>query len=191
LGLVSDAKGRLDVTSTQTTAGRTGVRPGEQAPELVVDFVGGGSWDLAAQQPQGFTLVVFYRGFHCPVCRAQLSELNRRIDELEQRGLSVIAVSGDTEELASQSKSDWHLDRLAIGYGLPERSMRAWGLFVSAGHDGEPERFNEPGLFLVKPDGSVYYEALSSMPWGRPHLDDVLNGIDYVLRSDYPARGEA
>jgi hypothetical protein len=69
--------------------------------------------------------------------------------------------------------------------------MRAWGLFVSAGRDGEPERFSEPGLFLIKPDGSVYYEALTSMPWGRPHLDDILNGIDYVVRSDYPARGEA
>ncbi len=179
------------MNSTQTTAGRAGVKPGEQAPELVFDLVGGGSWDLAAQQPTSFTLVLFYRGHHCPVCRAQLSELNRRIDELEQRGILVIAVSGDTEELASDSKGDWHLDRLAIGYGLPERAMRAWGLFVSRGHAGEPKLFNEPGLFLIKPDGSVYYEALTSMPWGRPHLDDILNGVDYVLASDYPARGES
>lgn len=167
------------------------VKPSEQAPGLVVDLVGGGSWDLAAQHPEGFTLIVFYRGHHCPVCRAQLSELNRRIDELEQRGLSVIAVSGDTEELAHQSKLEWHLDRLTLGYGLSVETMRAWGLFVSAGHDGEPERFNEPGLFLVKPDGTVYYEALTSMPWGRPRLDDIVNGVDYVLQSDYPARGEA
>jgi peroxiredoxin len=179
------------VTTTQTTAGRTGVKPGQQAPGLVVDLVGGGSWNLAEQQPQAFTLIVFYRGHHCPVCRAQLSELNRRIDELEQRGISVVAVSGDTEELASQSKRDWHLDRLTIGYGLAVPTMRAWGLFVSVGRSGEPEHFNEPGLFLVKPDGSVYYEAVTSMPWGRPHLDDVLSGVDYVLRSDYPARGEA
>ena len=179
------------MNSTQATVDRVGVKPGQQAPELVVDLAGGGSWDLSAQEPQGFTLIVFYRGHHCPVCRAQLSELNRRSEELAQRGLSVIAVSGDSEELASASKRDWNLDRLAIGYGLSKQSMRAWGLFVSAGHEGEPERFNEPGLFLIKPDGSVYYEALSSMPWGRPRLDDILNGVDYVLRSDYPARGEA
>jgi peroxiredoxin len=179
------------VTSTQSTAGRTGVKPRERAPKLVVKLVGGGSWDLAAQRPHGFTLIVFYRGHHCPVCRAQLSEINRRIDELEQHGLSVIAVSGNSEQLAGQSKNEWHLDRLALGYGLSEQTMREWGLFVSAGRDGEPERFNEPGLFLIKPDGSVYYEALTSMPWARPHLDDILNGIDYVLRTDYPARGEA
>ena len=66
------------MTSTQSTAGRTGVKPQERAPKLVVDLVGGGSWDLAAQQPEEFTLIVFYRGHHCPVCRAQLSEINRR-----------------------------------------------------------------------------------------------------------------
>jgi peroxiredoxin len=179
------------VNSSQTTTDRAGVKPGQQAPELVVELVGGGNWDLAAQKPAGFTLIVFYRGHHCPVCRAQLTELNRRSEELEQRGIDVIAVSGDTEALASESKEDWHLDRLAIGYGLRERSMRAWGLFVSAGRDGEPQHFNEPGLFLIKPDGTVYYEALTSMPWGRPRLDDILNGVDYVMRSDYPARGEA
>ncbi len=53
--------------------------------------------------------------------------------------------------------------------------MRAWGLFVSTGiDDGEPPLFNEPGVFLVRPDGTVYYEAILSMPLGRPKLDDLL-----------------
>ena len=179
------------MTSKEITTARGGVKPRERAPELVVDLVGGGSWDLAAQQPEAFTLIVFYRGNHCPVCRAQLSELNRRIDELEQRGITLIAISGDTKELADQTRLDWHLDQLPLGYGLAEPTMRSWGLFVSAGRGEEPERFNEPGLFLVKPDGTIYYEALNSSPWGRPHLDDILNAVDYVRRSDYPARGEA
>ena len=34
--------------------------------------------------------------------------------------------------------------------------MRDWGLFVSRGlWDSEPPLFNEPGLFLISPDGSV------------------------------------
>jgi hypothetical protein len=28
------------------------------------------------------------------------------------------------------------------------------------------------------------------MPFGRPNLNDVLNGIDYILEAGYPARGE-
>src|SRR5690348_7401821 len=46
--------------------------------------------------------------------------------------------------------------------------MREWGLFVSRGRsDDEPARFNEPGLFLIEPDGTVYYESILSMPAGR------------------------
>jgi peroxiredoxin len=179
------------VTSTETVNRRAGVKPREQAPDLTVDLVDGGRWSLSERQPVSFTLIVFYRGNHCPVCRAQLGELNRRIDELEAVGIDVIAISGDSGTSATRSKLEWHLDRLPIGYALSEQQMRAWGLFVSAGMNGEPERFNEPGLFLVSPDGSVYYEALTSMPWGRPRLDDILAGVAYVVAADYPARGEA
>jgi peroxiredoxin len=166
-------------------------RPLQVAPELVVPLVSGGSWNLAEAKPRSFTMIIFYRGNHCPVCRAQLTELNRRLDEIEQRGIEVIAISGDTETLARKTVEGWHLDRLQIGFGLDTEAMRRWGLFVSKGHDGEPAWFSEPGLFLISPDGAVYYEALNSMPWGRPRLDDVLNGLDFVISASYPARGEA
>jgi hypothetical protein len=70
--------------------------------------------------------------------------------------------------------------------------MRAWGLFISHGiDDSEPAVFNEPGLFLISPDHTVYYESILSMPVGRPRLGDLLDGIDYWTAHDYPARGEA
>jgi alkyl hydroperoxide reductase subunit AhpC len=70
--------------------------------------------------------------------------------------------------------------------------MREWGLFVSHGRsDDEPALFNEPGLFLIDPDGKVYYESILSMPVGRPRLDDLLHGIDYWTKVGYPARGDA
>jgi peroxiredoxin len=55
---------------------------------------GGGKWQLDEQQPEAFTMVIFYRGLQCPVCHAQLSELKRRLDELTVRGITVIAVRG-------------------------------------------------------------------------------------------------
>jgi peroxiredoxin len=176
---------------TETRAARGGVKPRQQAPELNVRLTDGTAWSLADARPRSFTMVVFYRGKHCPVCRAQLTELNRRLDELAERGVDVVAISGDSHEVAAKTVDEWRLDKLKIGYGLDQDAMRRWGLFVSAGHDGEPELFNEPGLFLIDPDGAVYYEALTSMPWGRPRLDDIVNGIDFVVKAIYPARGEA
>jgi len=169
-----------------------GVRPARPAPELMVELLTGGFYVLAEQAPAAFTMVVFFRGLHCPVCRAQLRELDRRLDELAERGVDVVAISGDTRERTEQIRDAWRLQRLALGFGLSEEQMRSWGLFVSHGIDeDEPPVFNEPGLFLIKPDGTVYYESILSMPVGRPRLDDVLGGIDYWRAHDYPARGEA
>ena len=177
-------------TTPASTAAAQGVRPTEPAPDLTVPLLRGGTYRLADQRPRTFTMVVFFRGLHCPVCRAQLSELERRLGEFEQRGIEVIAVSGETRERATQLAQEWRLEQLPLAYGLTEDQMRSWGLFISHGiNDGEPELFNEPGLFLISPDGTVYYESILSMPVGRPRVDDLLGGIDYWVAHGYPARG--
>ncbi|QZY29114.1 peroxiredoxin-like family protein [Nocardioides coralli] len=168
------------------------ITPQSPAPALDLPLVSGGRFRLSEQQPEAFTMIVFYRGLHCPVCRKQLSELDRRLDDLRDAGLEVVAVSGDDEDRARRSVEDWRLDRLPVAYGQDVESMREWGLFVSkAVKDGEPDLFGEPGMFLVKPDGTVFWQVLSSMPFARPHVDDVLAGVSFVLENDYPARGEA
>ena len=178
-------------TTTQTSAAR-GVRPRQPAPELTVALLRGGTYRLDEQTPGQFTMIVFFRGLHCPVCQGQLRELERRLDELQSRGIDVIAVSGETRERMTQLAQEWKLERLPLAYGLTEAQMRAWGLFISHGLDErEPAVFNEPGLFLISPDHTVYYESILSMPVGRPRLDDLLGGIDYWTANDYPARGEA
>jgi peroxiredoxin len=170
----------------------TTIAPTAPAPQLDAELLGGGRWELADRSPDRFTMIVFYRGLHCPVCKAQLRELDRRIGELDERGVDVIAISGDSEERAQRTREEWKLERLPLGFGIDEGTMRRWGLFVSRGiKETEPALFNEPGLFLIRPDGSIFYEAITSMPWGRPRLDDVIGGIDFVVAEDYPPRGEA
>lgn len=177
-------------TTTSNSAAAHGVRPTQAAPDLTVPLLAGGTYHLAGQGPRTFTMVVFFRGLHCPVCRAQLSELERRLADFDQRGIDVVAVSGETRERTEQLAQEWRLERLVLAYGLTEDQMRAWGLFVSHGiNDDEPALFNEPGLFLISPEHIVYYESILSMPVGRPRVDDLLSGIDYWVGHGYPARG--
>jgi peroxiredoxin len=177
--------------ATVSTTSALPIVPRQPAAELEVQLVGGGSWRLADQRPRTFTMVLFFRGLHCPLCQAQLRELDGRLDELAERGVEVIAISGDSAERGERTRDEWGLKRLRLGFGIGEPTMRRWGLFVShAVKDGEPAMFSEPGLFLVDPVGKVFYGAIASAPWGRPHLDDILHGIDYASAHDYPARGE-
>lgn len=54
----------------------------------------------------------------------------------------------------------------------------------------EPALFAEPGVFIVRPDGSLYYGAVQTMPFARPHFDELLAALDFALEKNYPARGE-
>jgi peroxiredoxin len=193
--------------STASAVVAHGVRPRRPAPDLTVPLLSGGTYRLAVRHPDGYTMVVFFRGLHYPVCRAQLSELNRRLDGIRHQDIEVIAVSAETRARTEQLASEWKLDRLPLAYGFTEEQMRSWGLFVSHGiNDGEPAVFSEPGLFLIAAgelsgdvgaaraaasDGTVYYESILSMPAGRPRLDDLLGALKYWREHDYPARGEA
>ncbi len=173
------------------------MKPRTAVPPLNVALAGGGTWDGATSKSEKFTMVVFYRGLHCPICRSYLTELNRLASEFAQRGVEVIAISSDVQERAEKAKTDWTLPNVKIGYGLSEASARAWGLYISTSRGmtsigiEEPARFSEPGLFLVKPDGTLYYGAVQTMPFARPHFDEMLKAIDFAGAKDYPARGEA
>ncbi|MFF9547450.1 peroxiredoxin-like family protein [Streptomyces albidoflavus] len=167
-------------------------RPRTQAPPLTVPMVGGGTWELAQRTPRNFTMIVFYRGLHCPACRNQLAQLEASAGELQNLGVEAVAISADTEERAARARDEWGLRETPVGYGLSVKAMREWGLFVSeATHEQEPEYFNEPGLFLIKPDLKIYYEALTSMPFGRPAVRELIGGMSFVIENAYPARGNA
>lgn len=167
--------------------------PSRPAPALDLPLVGGGRFTLAEVTPDQFTLIVAYRGVHCPQCKKQLGEFDRRLGELRDVGVDeVVAVSGDDRERAERTVRDWELDNLPVAYGMEETTMRAWGLYLSTGiTDSEPALFGEPGLFLVRPDGTLYSAHVQSTPFARPHLDNLLTALAFIREKDYPARGEA
>lgn len=75
--------------------------PGSRAPELRARGLDGVAVDLASERTGQFTVIFFYRGVHCPICKTQLEELGRRLGEFAERGLSVLAVSMDSEDRAN------------------------------------------------------------------------------------------
>jgi len=165
--------------------------PQHQAPALSFPLLDGSQWNLDQQSPENFTLIIFYRGLHCPICKKYLQQLEELRPSFEAIGVEVVAVSMDTEKRARLSRQKWELPDLTLGYALDEETVRAWGLYLSKGvKEGEPAVFSEPGLFLVDANQSVYYSAMNSNPWGRPYLPTFVKAVNYIIQAKYPARGE-
>ena len=173
------------------------LKPRTLVPSLDLDTLGGMRWSLGVQQPAHFTMIVFYRGLHCPVCRKYLMELNGKFEEFVKRGVGVFVASTDSRERAERANAEWGLANLEIGYEMTIDKAREWGLYISSSRGKtslgieEPALFAEPGFFLVRPDGTLYWANISTMPFVRPHFDEIVQAIDFVLAKNYPARGEA
>ena len=171
--------------------------PRQPAPDLSVATLAGSTWSLETAAPQRFSLIVFYRGLHCPICATYVAELDKSIPELATRGVETIAISSDTEARAREARIRWGLSQLTLGHSLTIGTARSWGLYISNGRGKtsagveEPALFSEPGIFLVRPDRTLYWASIQSMPFARPHFREILAALDFVIAKDYPARGEA
>ena len=75
----------------------TPLYPRQQTPSLSLPTVGGDTWTLSEQMGKNFTMVVFYRGLHCPICAKYLRDLNSKADEFAQRGVNVVVASSDVQ----------------------------------------------------------------------------------------------
>ena len=51
--------------------------PRQAVPQLQVPTLTHGAFSLQDDAAQNFTVVVFYRGLHCPICLKYLLELSR------------------------------------------------------------------------------------------------------------------
>ena len=170
--------------------------PRQPVPGLHVPTLAHGEFDLAGDAPERFTLICFYRGLHCPICLKYLRELGTLVPEFERRGTKLIAISSDSPDRAQEMARKVGADDLRFGHSLPLTVARQWGLYISSSRGKssinieEPSLFSEPGVFLVRPDGTLYYGAVQTMPFARPVFSELLQAIDFAITKDYSARGE-
>ncbi len=168
------------------------IRPKTEVPNLSLDLINDTQWNLQAQRSDTFTMLVFYRGLHCPVCKKYLEKLATKLEDFSKRGVHLIAISCDSQDRAKKAGNEWNIPELPIGYDLSVEKAREWGLYISKGiKDSEPDIFSEPALFLVRPDNTLYASSIQNMPFARPDLDTILSAIDFIAKEKYPARGGA
>ena len=167
------------------------LKPGQPVPALDLPLTIEARFELEKQDPENFTMLVFYRGKHCPICKKYLTELGGKLDEFTDKGINVFAISMDSPERAAVSHEEWDTHDLPLAHSLSEEKAREYGLYISEKREGseEPDMFSEPGLFVVKPDGTLHFAVVQSAPFTRPDLDDLLEGLEFTMDKGYPTRG--
>lgn len=163
--------------------------PGSILAPMTFPRVGGG--DISVGGPRDtWTMLIVYRGKHCPRCKKYLNILDGMRGDWADAGFDIAVVSADPEEKAKadQAEFGWQFD---LGYGLTEAQMALLGLYVTDPLSGAEtdRRFAEPGTYVIRPDGSVLLIAISNGPSARPELTELLDGMIFTKQNDRPPRG--
>ena len=170
--------------------------PRETVPALTLPTLDHDTFDVLNDASERGTVICFYRGLHCPICANYLTELEKRTADFAERGVKTIAISSDGEQRTRDMADKIGAKDLRFAYDLPLDKAREWGLFISTGRGKtsigieEPALFAEPGLFMVQPDGKLYYASVQTMPFVRPHFSELVSALDFAIEKNYPARGE-
>lgn len=164
---------------------------GSAFPEITLPLLGGGQRTLGKPtENRDWTLVVVYRGAHCPLCTRYLKQLDTLLDAFHAEGIDVVAVSGDSAEQAKGQMEEVK-PRFPVAHGLSVAQMNTLGLYVSDPRSPQEtdHPFAEPGLFVVNGGGNIHIADISNAPFSRPDLQALLGGLQFIRGNDYPIRG--
>lgn len=166
------------------------ILPGRPFPYISLETLNGDTRRLDAVGARYMRIIDVYRGYHCPRCESHLRELSASLESFHKLDVDVVAISCDPKQRAEMAKADWGLANIDIGYGMTVEQAQTLGLFISeAISEKETRRFAEPGIFFVTSDGSLYGSIVTSFPFARPQVADLIEVVSIAKNRQYPPRG--
>ena len=132
------------------------VQQGEVAPDFEVRTAEGEVFTFDADQQDGKTMLIFYRGGWCPYCNRHLQALQDVVPKLREAGINVLFLSADRPEILYES-----LDEPDIQYTLLSdaamTASRAYGLAFVV-DDATVARYREYGIDLEAASGYDHHQ---------------------------------
>lgn len=138
-----------------------------------------------------WTLVIVYRGQHCPICTNFLNALDSLAGGFQGIQVNIVAVSADSKEQLQKNIEDDLSVSFPLYHSLALDDMKRLGLYISEPRgDSETDHlFAEPAMFVVNHRNKVQLLNISNGPFARPDVDQLLEGLRYARENEYPIRG--
>lgn len=159
------------------------IMAGEIAPDFTLEDNQGKTVKLSAARGKTPVVLVFYRGYWCPFCGHQLSELRSLLKKGE--GVRLYAISVDPpatskqfgEKIASDGKG-------ALGFPLlsdpQHRTIDAYGLLDPAYVGKKFEGIPHPAVYVIDKAGRVAFAKIETDYKVRPSNEDIRAALDAV-----------
>ncbi|WP_437918839.1 peroxiredoxin-like family protein [Sphingobacterium sp. LRF_L2] len=161
------------------------IQVGDKFPQFSLKNTKGEYLSLQHLLKKGKLIIAFFRGSWCPYCNLELQELQRRLNELQEKSATLVAISPQVvvENTALKSKHhlqfeilqdlDNHLSKqLGIAFTLSPSFLphyQSLGIHLETYNGNDKNELPIPAVFIVEKDKTISYRFLDS---------DYMNRID-------------
>lgn len=171
-----------------------GLSVGDAAPNIIAKTSDGQPFNLLESVKEGPIALVFYRGFWCGVCTKHLEALQGEMAELNERGLSVYAITPETEDHISITKDKSNIqipfihdnahkimDAYKVTYKVTDDYESKVDKYVDVGlaesQGAEDAYLPVPATYLIGKDGKIFYAHYNHDYGKRATAADLLRAL--------------
>ncbi len=174
-----------------------GLNAGVKAPLFSALDADSNRFVLADALKKGPVVLIFYRGFWCPVCNRHLGQLQDSLKLIEDKGATVIAVSPEKPEyldiMAEKTGAKFTLlydegykiaDAYDVTFKPTNLQIFEYNTFVGAKlketHSDESERLPIPATFIIDQKGMIAWRQFNPDYKKRASVADILEALDTI-----------
>lgn len=172
-----------------------GLRVGTIAPAFTAIDADSNIFSLEEAKSKGPVVLIFYRGFWCPVCNEHLSNLQDSLQLIEKTGAKVIAISPEKPEyldkMSAKSGATFTLlydegYKIADAYDVTFKptSMQLFTYNVILGgklkktHSDDSQRLPIPATYVVNEEGVIIWRQFDPDYKSRASVSEILDALN-------------
>ena len=178
-----------------------GLMPDEDAPMFSAVDAGNNTFSLEEALNEGPVVLIFYRGFWCPVCNEHLGQIQDSLQMIEERGVKVIAVSPEKpeylDEMADKTGAEFtllydegYIISNAFDVTFKPKTMQLFtynnflGAKLKETHSDDSQRLPIPATYLIGQDGKIAWRQFDADYKNRSSVKEILSAIDKIQPVD-------
>ncbi|NPD44115.1 MULTISPECIES: peroxiredoxin-like family protein [unclassified Lentimicrobium] len=180
--------------TTKSVEEAKGLAIGEMAPNFSALNANNETIILKEALQYGPVVLVFYRGFWCPVCNTHLATLQDSLQMIEATEASIIAISPEKpeylEKMSEKSGAQFTLlydenYRIATAFDVnykPKSSQLmtyniALGAKIKKSHSSDAQNLPIPATFIINKDGEIIWRQFDPNYKSRSSVKEIIENL--------------
>lgn len=175
-----------------------GLKAGQKAPLFSAIDASGTKFILENEIKKQPIVVIFYRGYWCPVCNKHLSRIQDSLQLIREKGVKVVAISPEKPEyldkMSEKSGAEFTLlydedNKIAKSYDVNFKpssgQLFTYNVILSANlkntHSNDYQELPIPATYLINKDGKIVWRQFDRDYHNRASVKEIIKAVDKLI----------